>query len=578
MQGCLGEPQLAPMRKSLIVRLPPIATRGLASVATKSPAGLSKAAAARVLPLVTRGLVAALLLMLAVQQTVQAAVPRDVAPALSSAVAYQAAQQAMVDFWPLLAAGLAWLFPAGLILIAVAGLPAERAGAAALAGAAAAGLAIAAFFAVGFGLAFGGLGLVHDQVAGYDGLIWEWSALGTEWGAQWGMAGLEGWALAGDTATPEVYALFFAQLPWVASAALVPVLALRGRSPTLVTVLSGLLVGGLLYPLATNWTWGGGWLANLGVNLNLGHGYVDFASSGPIHLLGGAFALAALLVLVRRRPRRDPDRQDEPVPLPPVHLPVLASVGALLVLAGSLGWAWANPLLEPNVTAGHLMPMRGAVNAALAAAGGALLPLAYIWLATGRADPLMAARGLAVGAVAGAAVGPFVPPHWALALGAVAGLLLPFITYLVTELFRVADDTGIVAVHLAGGLLGLLAVGVLADGEAGAGWNQVGAVSYLGVPGQGVTGLLAATGNQPDWPGQFQAQLIGVGVLFLLPFLVATVIFGPLAVLAQGLRRADADDTSYEQEVVEAQPDPSPELASEPAAQKSGATAAGSPS
>jgi Amt family ammonium transporter len=344
------------------------------------------------------------------------------------------------------------------------------------------------------------------------------------------MAGLSGWALQGGAATEAVYGLFFAQLPWVVTATLIPLVALRGRSPAPISLVIGLAMGGLLYPMATNWVWGGGWLANLGINLNLGHGFVDFAAAGTAHLVGGAVALAGLLVFVPRRPRRDA-AEDEVVAPPAVHLPLLASVGALLVLAGSLGWAWANPLLDTAT----LMPMRGVVNAVLAAGGGALLPLAYIWFATGRPDALMAARGLAAGAVAGVAVGPFVPPIWALGMGALVGLAVPFLVYLVSELLRLEDDTGIVPVHLAGALLGLLAVGLLADGLAGAGWNQVGPLSYLGVPGQGVTGLLAAEGMQPDWPAQLQAQGVGLAALFLVPFLLTTVVLAPVAAVARGL-------------------------------------------
>lgn len=434
------------------------------------------------------------------------------------------------DLWPLLAASLAWLLPAGFTLIAAAGVPAERAWHTALAGVAGSGLAVLAFFLAGFAVAFGGVGLVHSD-PGYNGLIWEWTLLGPDWGPDWGMAGLAGWALAGPAATSGAQALFFAQLPWVAMAALAPLLALRGRTPAAVSLLTGLIVGGILYPLATNWIWGGGWLANLGVTLNLGHGFVDFAGAGPVHVLGGIMALTGLLLLVPRRPRRE-SGDGESVPLPPVHLPLLAGVGALLVLAGSLGWGWANPLLELN----GLQPMRGAVNGVLAALGGALLPLGYVWFATGRPDALMTAKGVAAGAIVGAAVGPFAPPWAALALGALAGALVPLLTFLFRELLRLADDTGVVAVHVAGGLLGIAGVGLLADGLAGAGWNGIGAETYLGAAGQGVTGLLAASGFHPDWPGQFQAQAVGAIILLLIPLLAGALLYGPAALLERGLR------------------------------------------
>lgn len=430
-------------------------------------------------------------------------------------------------FWPVLAASLAWLVPAGFTLMAAAAVPPERAWQTALAGLAAAGLAALAFFLVGFSLAFGGIGLLHPDVAGFSGLVWEWSALGPEWGPTWGMAGLAGWALSGPAATPEAYALFVAYLPWAATATAIPLWALRGRASAAVALLSGLLVGGLVYPLAVNWLWGGGWLANLGINLNLGHGLVDFAGAGPVHLVGGAVALAGLLALV---PRRTPRPADEPAPLPPAHLPLLAAAGAFLVLAGSVGWHWANPLLRLEA----LFPARGMANAVLAAVGGLLAPAAYTWFVAGRVDPLMAARGAAAGSIAGLALGPFVPPWAALLAAVLAGLLLPLVHYLVTETLRVADDTAVVAVHLVGAGVGLLAVGLWADGLAGVGWNQTGTAAYLGVAGQGVTGLWPAAGFTPDWPGQMQAQAVGLAALFLGPFLAGTVLLGGLALAARG--------------------------------------------
>lgn len=440
---------------------------------------------------------------------------------------------ATTSLWPLLAAGLAWLTPAGFVLIAAASAPPDRAWQTALAGPAGVALAALAGFAVGFALAFGGIGLAYAQTPAYSALIWEWSPLSLEWGPNWGVAGLTGWALAGPAATAQAYALFFATLPWAATAALVPLLALRGRTPAPVALLASLLVAGLLYPLAINWTWGGGWLANLGLTLGLGHGFVDFASAGAVHLVGGAVALAGLLTWLPRRPRRA-QASGEPTPLPPVHLPLLASVGAFFILAGSLAWAWANPLLDLD----SLMLQRGAVNAVLAAAGGALLPLAYTWFATGRPDPAMAAKGLAAGAIVAAAVGPFTPPWAALALGTCAGLLVPLLTYLVMEVLHVADDSGVVPTHVAGAVIGLLGIGLLADGLTGAGWNRVGPQAYLGAAGQGVTGLLAASGLQPDWPGQMQAQAIGLAALLLMPLLAGALLLGPLAAIVAGLRRA----------------------------------------
>lgn len=449
-------------------------------------------------------------------------------------------QEAAPDLWPLVAAGLAWLIPAGLTLIAAAGVPEERAWQTALAGVAAAGIGTVAFFLTGFGLAFGGIGLARGDVAGLDGLIWEWSLLGGDWGPTWGMMGLRGWALGGPAATTAAYALFAAYLPWAATAALVPLLALRGRTPALVPLLAGLLASGVLFPLGMNWVWGGGWLANLGINLGVGHGLVDFAGAGTVFLVGGAVALAGLLALVPRKPRRAAHERDLPVPLPRSHMPLLAAAGALFILAGAMGWAWASPLLILD----SMWPMRGAVTVMLAAAAGALVPMAYTWFAAGRGDPLMAAKGLAAGAIAGMALGPFVQPGAALAVGALVGLLVPLATYVVNEVLRVADDTHVTSIYLLGAMAGIIALGILADGLAGDGWNQVGVGSYLGVAGQGVTGLMPAESLQQDWPGQMQAQLVGLAALFLVPFFVASLFFVPVAVVLRGVQRPGEEEAA----------------------------------
>jgi Amt family ammonium transporter len=48
--------------------------------------------------------------------------------------------------------------------------------------------------------------------------------------------------------------------------------------------------GAFIYPVFGCWVWGGGWLAQLGYRLGLGHGAVDYAGSGVVHLQGGALA------------------------------------------------------------------------------------------------------------------------------------------------------------------------------------------------------------------------------------------------------------------------------------------------
>lgn len=446
---------------------------------------------------------------------------------IPSALESGANSAALPSLWYLLAAGLAMLVPAGFVLLGSANLAQEDAWNAALGGLAAAGLALFAYWAFGFALQFGGVGLVYPHSA-LRGQVWEWSPLSSEWGIGWGMAGLTGWFLSGDLSALSL-TLFLGHIPWVMVAALLPVMTLRGRAPAIVTLLLALLMGGIVYPLAGNWVQGGGWLNALGRNMNLGHGFVDFGGAGSVHLVAAGFALAALAVWSTRR-RTDHTGE---VALPPAHQPLLAVVGALLILGGGIGWMFSNPLQVETV--GDFGMMRGAVASMLAAAGGIVFPLLYTWFVTGRSEPTMSARGFVAGVVAGLACGPFVAPGVAFVIGLVAGATVPFVTWLLDGRLRIDDRSGVVISSGIPAAIGLLLVGIFADGRAGSGWQMTGVGTYLGVNGQGVSGLMVASGYQMDFPAQIQSQVIGVVALGLWGFLAGLVICVPLGLLFHSL-------------------------------------------
>jgi len=414
----------------------------------------------------------------------------------------------------------ALLLPAGLILLAGGGLAGRRPAKSAVTGLGALALAAISFWACGFAFQLGGVGLVSD-LAGLEGLVWEWAS---PLNLEWGVMGLRGFLLLEEAATPTAHLLYLAYLPTVAVAALLPLLALRERLPGWMAALAGLLIAALVYPVAANWFTGGGWLMHTGRTLGTGHGYVDLTGLSTAAFIGGLAALLGIAFFGRRLP---PLPYDELPALPPVHLPVLAVLGAFLVVAGGMAISTANPI---HAQSGVISP-RVALNLALAASGGALLPCLYTWFTTGAADSLMAARGAAAGVLGVAAAMAFIPPWAALALGAAAGLLVPLATFLVRYVLRIEDPTGAAPVGLLGGALGILAVGLFGDGRYGQGWNGTGAETYLGVSGQGVTGLLAAPGFAPNWPGQMNAQLVGMAAIALLTVVLVGALYLVLKVL-----------------------------------------------
>jgi Amt family ammonium transporter len=445
--------------------------------------------------------------------------------------------------------------PLGLGFVLLGGMDEARARAGAARLLAAFGLATLGYWATGFALQYGGIGCLHD-LPGLEALAQQFPLWNL--GGSWGLAGTAGWGLAVPSASLEgVLGLYLGQLPWVLALGALAGLSLLGRERGTAGWLAVLLAAAVLGPLVAGWAWAGGpsaaqpflcarpddplafdlnyggWLGNLGLNAGWGHGFVDFAGSGTLHLLAGALALAAAVTFGPRRPRPQPG---EVVTMPPVHLPLLAALGLGLWLAGWLAWPLAHPLyagLPWNVIA---------LNGLVALGAGTLAAQLYAAFTTGRADVLMAVRGGAAGLVAISAGAPFVPFWGALVIGLLAGALVPLVHYLVEQVWAREDLTATLAVHAAGGLWGLVALGLLASGQYGVGWNAWGAESYLGAsPPQGVGGLIAAPGLLSDM-NQILAQLAGAAIIALAGFVPALAVFQlahlPAVLAARRTRRA----------------------------------------
>ena len=306
---------------------------------------------------------------------------------------------------------LALLVPIGLTLLAIGAAAEERAEEVAVTALVALATAVLGYFACGFALQFGGAAFVSG-LPGLGRLTAEWSPLDLTLGPGWGLVGLRGFFLRGAADNPDVYLLFISHLPAVATATLVPLLALSKRVPKGLLLAIGLLVSGLIYPLFGNWVWGGGWLANLGLNLELGHGYVDLAGSGTVFLLGSLVALAGFLVLRQKRAV-----EAGPARLPPLHFPLLMIVGALLAVAGWAGLALGNVLVW-----GQVELSLAVLNLWMAASGGAVVVSLYSWFVTGRPNALAVARGTVAGLVAISAGCAFADERWRSTDGASFGL------------------------------------------------------------------------------------------------------------------------------------------------------------
>ena len=221
--------------------------------------------------------------------------------------------------------------------------------------------------------------------------------------------------------------------------------------------LSTALLAGWTYPLFAHWVWGGGWLAQLGVNFGLGHGFVDAGGSGSIQAVGGLTALSMAWILGPRRGKYPPEGMPAAIP---GHNAVLVLFACVLALLGWLGLNSAGAILFAGVEPGHVV--RVAVNTTLSAGSAALAAAIITRVRFGKPDASLCANGWVGGLVASSAGCVFIAPAAAVMVGLVAGVL----TTLAVEWFElhlsIDDPGGAISVHGVAGLWGVFAVGLFA--------------------------------------------------------------------------------------------------------------------
>ncbi|HEX4046991.1 MAG TPA: ammonium transporter [Elusimicrobiota bacterium] len=361
-------------------------------------------------------------------------------------------------------------------------------------------VAVIAFYFVGFGLMFGGLGPL-GTLGGYAGLNHEAGI--TLFGKTFGLFGLTGFHLAGSGYDVGLFTLFLFQLVFMDAAATIPTGAMAERWKFSSFFVYGWFVAALIYPLYGNWVWGGGWLSALGTNFHLGHGHADFAGSSVVHMTGGVMALVGAWMLGPRVGKYNEDGSPNVIPGHNIPMAVLGT----FVLA--FGWFGFNP---GSTLAGTDMRIAiVAVNTLLASASGAVVATLWMWLArSNKPDPGMMCNGMLAGLVAITAPCAYVGPLSALVIGLVSGLLVVEAAFFIERRLRIDDPVGAIAVHGVNGAWGCVALGLFADGTYGDGLN--------GVAGT-VKGLFYGDG------GQLAAQLIGVATDLVFVGLASFVLF-----------------------------------------------------
>ncbi|MCR5676811.1 MAG: ammonium transporter [Agathobacter sp.] len=213
------------------------------------------------------------------------------------------------------------------------------------------------------------------------------------------------------------------------------------------------VISAIIYPVEAHWTWGGGWLSQIGFH--------DFAGSNCIHMVGGISALIGAAILGPRigKYERDKSGKVTKVNAFPGHNLVAAALGVFILW---LGWYGFNGAACTSVEQlGSVF-----VTTTIAPALATVTCMIFTWIKYKKPDVSMCLNASLAGLVAITAPCDAVDALGSIIIGIVAGLLVCFGVWFLDYKLHVDDPVGAVAVHCLNGIWGTLAVGLFATSSA----------------------------------------------------------------------------------------------------------------
>ena len=239
-----------------------------------------------------------------------------------------------------------------------------------------------------------------------------------------------------------------------------------------------------VYPIEAGWVWNAqGWLAQLGFH--------DFAGSAAIHSVGGITALIGAIMVGPRLGKyvKDQTGKVKKVNAIPGHSITLGALGCFILWFGWYGFngaaAWdGNSLASIFVTT------------TIAPAVATCTTMLYTWIKNGKPDVSMCLNGSLAGLVGVTAGCDAVDALGSAIIGIVSGILVVVVVETLDLKLHIDDPVGAVGVHLANGVWGTLAVGLLANPAAPAGLEGLlytGSFRLLGIQTLGIIAILAWT-------------------------------------------------------------------------------------
>ena len=213
------------------------------------------------------------------------------------------------------------------------------------------------------------------------------------------------------------------------------------------------IISAVIYPIEAHWTWGGGFLAQMGFH--------DFAGSNCIHMVGGICALIGAAMVGPRIGKFVKDKSGKITKVnafPGHNLPI----GCLGVFILWLGWYGFNGAAATSIEE------MGSVFVAttIAPSVATVVAMIFTWVKYGKPDVSMCLNASLAGLVAITAPCDVCDALGATIIGLVSGLLVVFGVWFLDYKLRVDDPVGAVAVHFMNGIWGTIAVGLFATDSA----------------------------------------------------------------------------------------------------------------
>lgn len=273
------------------------------------------------------------------------------------------------------------------------------------------------------------------------------------YGAGNAFIGWDGFFFIGSDSNVPAEATFIFQTVFCATAATIVSGAMAERTKFSMYFVYSIVISLIIYPIEGHWSWGGGWLSELGFH--------DFAGSTVVHLCGGVLALAGAIVLGPRVGKYDKNGKSKAIP---GHNLTLCALGVFCLW---VGWFGFNPCstvaatgFENATSMSHVF-----VTTNMAAATGGLAALVYTWLIDGKPSLSMVCNGILAGLV-GITAGCDCVPVWAAALiGIITSVLMCFSVSFLDKKCHIDDPVGAVSVHGVGGLIGTILTAVFCDSK-----------------------------------------------------------------------------------------------------------------